>query len=180
MVSGDGHTAGPKPGSGKADRSFGSFEVIATNRLNDPDLQAVMISVRDIGPRRALEEELHRQAFTDSLTGLPNRALLHDRLEDAVARRRDGAAVFVLVVTADAPNRLWLTTSPTGEGKLYLSARSKTCTPAGSSATRSTPASTFPAVSALRNAVRLRDPVGTIVYSDGEPISFMGALESVT
>jgi diguanylate cyclase (GGDEF)-like protein/PAS domain S-box-containing protein len=41
---------------------------------------------RDITGRRALEERLSHQALHDPLTGLPNRALLMDRLEHAVAR----------------------------------------------------------------------------------------------
>jgi diguanylate cyclase (GGDEF)-like protein/PAS domain S-box-containing protein len=41
---------------------------------------------RDITGRKALEERLSHQALRDPLTGLPNRALLMDRLEHAVAR----------------------------------------------------------------------------------------------
>jgi diguanylate cyclase (GGDEF)-like protein/PAS domain S-box-containing protein len=41
---------------------------------------------RDITGRKALEEGLSQSALHDSLTGLPNRALLMDRLEHAVAR----------------------------------------------------------------------------------------------
>ena len=100
-AAGDGHTARTEARVRHADGSFGFFDVIGTNRLRDPDLQAVMISLRDIGPRRALEEELRQQAFTDSLTGLPNRALFRDRLEHAAARRRDGAAVSVLLIDLD-------------------------------------------------------------------------------
>ena len=98
---GDGHTARTETRVRQADGSFSFFDVIGTNRLNDPDLQAVMISLRDIGVRRALEEELRHQAFTDSLTGLPNRALFRDRLEHAAARRRDGATVSVLLIDLD-------------------------------------------------------------------------------
>ena len=49
--------------------------------------------------RRALEHELEHMAYHDSLTGLPNRTLFRDRLQQAVTRSqrtgRRGAALFV-------------------------------------------------------------------------------------
>ena len=42
----------------------------------------------DVTDRRRMEEELRRAATTDKLTGLPNRALLLDRLGQAVLRAR--------------------------------------------------------------------------------------------
>ena len=76
--------------------------MIGTNRLDDPSLQAAVISIRDITERKELEEELTHQAFHDSLTGLPNRALFRDRLEHAIARgRRGGGRLGVLFVDLD-------------------------------------------------------------------------------
>ena len=71
--------------------------------------------------------------------------------------------------TADTPNTLWLTDiteHPTGEGKLYLCAIKDACTNriVGYSMDSRMPAAL--AVAALRNAVALRDPAGTIVHSD--------------
>lgn len=68
-----------------------------------PDEEGVPATLRgilvDITERKTLELELSRQSFQDSLTGLPNRALFHDRLEQALARaRRDDTKLAVLVL----------------------------------------------------------------------------------
>jgi diguanylate cyclase (GGDEF)-like protein/PAS domain S-box-containing protein len=57
---------------------------------------------RDITERRQLQAQLEEQALTDPLTGLPNRALLHDRLAGALTRlnRRRGT-VGVLFLDLD-------------------------------------------------------------------------------
>lgn len=58
----------------------------------------VMI-LRDIGERKQAEEDIHRLAYFDSLTGLPNRRLLHDRLgQSLMAAKRSGmmgAAIYL-------------------------------------------------------------------------------------
>ncbi|GAA0733745.1 EAL domain-containing protein [Dactylosporangium roseum] len=77
-------------------------EVTGTNLQHDPALRAAVLSIRDITARKELEEELTRQAFADSLTGMPNRALFRDRLEHAIARnRRGGRRVTLLLVDLD-------------------------------------------------------------------------------
>jgi len=56
----------------------------------------------DITERKALEQQMHHQAFHDPLTGLPNRALFMDRLKDASARaNRRGSTVAVLFTDLD-------------------------------------------------------------------------------
>jgi diguanylate cyclase (GGDEF)-like protein len=57
---------------------------------------------RDVSERRELERRLRRLAFTDALTGLPNRALFHDRLGHALsAARRHGTPLGVLFLDLD-------------------------------------------------------------------------------
>jgi diguanylate cyclase (GGDEF)-like protein/PAS domain S-box-containing protein len=56
-------------------------------------------AIFDITERKLLQEQLAHQAFYDSLTGLANRALLHDRTSHAVAhaeRRGDRLAMLLL------------------------------------------------------------------------------------
>src|SRR3954469_23068311 len=50
--------------------------------------QFVVVSMVDVTDRRRAEEDLVRRAFTDPLTGLPNRRALADRLRHAVALSR--------------------------------------------------------------------------------------------
>ncbi len=55
---------------------------------DDPSVQGLVVTVRDVGERTNLEDQLRHQAFHDPLTGLPNRSLFEDRVRHAVARTR--------------------------------------------------------------------------------------------
>ena len=58
--------------------------------------------VADVTERRVLSERLEQLAYFDPLTGLPNRALLHDRLTQAIAHaRRTGNTFAVLFLDLD-------------------------------------------------------------------------------
>jgi diguanylate cyclase (GGDEF)-like protein/PAS domain S-box-containing protein len=84
-----------------ADGTWRSFETMVTGALTDTDMSLVLNS-RDITERKQLEEQLRHEAFHDPLTGLANRALLRDRLEQALAiRERDGQEVAVLLLDLD-------------------------------------------------------------------------------
>src|SRR6202034_261745 len=58
-----------------------------------------VITFRDITERKAFEDELHHHAFYDGLTGLANRRLLVERLDQALRRseldRKTHALIFV-------------------------------------------------------------------------------------
>ncbi|MDP2793709.1 MAG: EAL domain-containing protein [Sulfurisoma sp.] len=56
----------------------------------------------DISERKAAEEHIHHLAHHDSLTGLPNRLSLRDRLDQAIAAaRRDGQRLAVMFIDMD-------------------------------------------------------------------------------
>ncbi|MEI4884272.1 PAS domain S-box protein, partial [Klebsiella pneumoniae] len=52
------------------DGGWRHLETIVDNRLSDPSVRSVVLSMRDVTARKALEDELRHQAFHDALTGL--------------------------------------------------------------------------------------------------------------
>jgi diguanylate cyclase (GGDEF)-like protein/PAS domain S-box-containing protein len=65
----------------------------------DGALKQIVVNFDDISPRKEAEEKIHHLAFFDSLTGLPNRRLLLDRMQAALAAsnrsRHYGALLFI-------------------------------------------------------------------------------------
>ena len=79
--------------------SWRAVELILINLLHEPAVSGVVITVHDVSERKAFEQQLMEKAFYDTLTGLPNRALFNDRLDQALARsvrRHDGLALLFL------------------------------------------------------------------------------------
>ena len=73
------------------------------NLVDDPDAGGVVVNLHDISDRKRAEAELAHQAFHDGLTGLANRALFTDRVEQALRRNsRDGAETAVIFLDLDA------------------------------------------------------------------------------
>ena len=64
-----------------------TLEATTTNMLSRKSVRGIVLNTRDITERHRLEKELRHQAFHDPLTGLANRALLHDRLSQALLRQ---------------------------------------------------------------------------------------------
>jgi diguanylate cyclase (GGDEF)-like protein/PAS domain S-box-containing protein len=86
----------------RADGRWVHVETLVSNLLRDPDVEGLVLNLRDVSERKAFEEQLSRQAFNDALTGLPNRALFVDRIEHALARgRRDPSKVTVFFLDLD-------------------------------------------------------------------------------
>ena len=70
-----------------------------TNLLHQPEVRGIVLNARDISRHKSLEQQLVQRALHDQLTGLPNRMLFMDRLEQALercARRGKFAAVLFL------------------------------------------------------------------------------------
>jgi diguanylate cyclase (GGDEF)-like protein/PAS domain S-box-containing protein len=79
-----------------------TLEAYVTDLRADRHIRGVVLNARDVTERVELEQQLTRQAFHDSLTGLPNRALFRDRLDHALARSaRENEVVAVLLIDLD-------------------------------------------------------------------------------
>ena len=75
---------------------------VSAVRVEDDGLPFFRLFVRDLSERKAYESQLIRNALFDPLTGLPNRALLVDRLSGALRRlSRAGGLLAVLFINLD-------------------------------------------------------------------------------
>jgi len=104
----------PAPRDGSAPREY-SFEttlgapgeerfveVVASPLAANPRSPGLVLSMRDITDRRALQDELEHRALHDDLTGLPNRGLLRAHLKELLAlQRRDGGELALLMLDLD-------------------------------------------------------------------------------
>ena len=98
-------------GAGAAVRGYGitradgrriDVEVASRDLRDDPTIQGVVLTLRDVTEERRLQQELTHRAFHDPLTGLANRVLFGDRVEQALATAvRDGGMAGLLLVDLD-------------------------------------------------------------------------------
>jgi diguanylate cyclase (GGDEF)-like protein/PAS domain S-box-containing protein len=84
----------------EASQRIRDLELVVTPLIDDRGATAGRVLVfRDVSERKQLERNLRQMAFSDALTGLPNRTLFHDRLKQGLAsasRRDSPLAVFFL------------------------------------------------------------------------------------
>ena len=78
-------------------------EVMATlHANNEGKLVSILGVTRDLSERHANDEMMHHLAFYDSLTGLPNRRLLEDRMNQTIAlAQRENNRFAILFVDLD-------------------------------------------------------------------------------
>ncbi len=78
---------------------FPIWLILTAVKASDGTVTHYVATLADITARKNAEEQIQNLAFYDSLTGLPNRRLLVDRLKQAMAsssrHRRNGALLFI-------------------------------------------------------------------------------------
>ena len=70
------------------------------------DLHVFHIYISDITNRKEAEENLVYQAYHDELTGLPNRRMLGERLQDAIKQAEGGSMLAVALLRLDRIKRV--------------------------------------------------------------------------
>jgi len=80
------------------DGGWRHLEVSSSDRRDDPDINALLLTARDVTERLELQTRLAHQATHDALTGLPNRSAVLARGEELLT---GGARVAVLLMDLD-------------------------------------------------------------------------------
>jgi diguanylate cyclase (GGDEF)-like protein/PAS domain S-box-containing protein len=86
----------------RVDGGWCHTETVVTNQLRVESIGGLVLNTRDVSERTALEERLTHQAYHDPLTGLANRVLFRQRVDQALQRAdRARSSVAVLFVDLD-------------------------------------------------------------------------------
>ncbi|MFB7588594.1 aminotransferase class I/II-fold pyridoxal phosphate-dependent enzyme [Streptomyces sp. NPDC056169] len=97
-----GGPGGPGGSGGSGGSADLQVEVRCSNLRDERTVHGLVLTLRDVTEQRKLERELTHRAFHDSLTGLPNRVLLLERIERALLRgRRESTLTCMLFVDLD-------------------------------------------------------------------------------
>jgi diguanylate cyclase (GGDEF)-like protein/PAS domain S-box-containing protein len=82
-------------------------EMKLSNLIDDPLVSGLVATIHDVTERRAFEQQLETQALRDPLTGLANRVLFADRVDQALVRaRRSRRGPSVLYLDLDDFKRI--------------------------------------------------------------------------
>jgi diguanylate cyclase (GGDEF)-like protein/PAS domain S-box-containing protein len=85
------------------DENYIWCQATATDLSADPNIRGIVINAHDISRRKEAEQTLRHRAMHDSLTALPNRVLLNDRLNQLLLQaQRFGHQVGVLFIDIDS------------------------------------------------------------------------------
>ncbi len=86
----------------RADGTSFPVEYWSHPMYKDGELVGTVVTFIDITEQKQAEAELHRLAYYDSLTGLPNRVLFNDRLHQALTEaKRHGRLVALMLLDLD-------------------------------------------------------------------------------
>jgi len=75
---------------------------VSAIRDDNNEVQSLIIIMSDITERKVIEERIHRLAYFDPLTGLPNRTQMHERLDSMIRQaHRNDQCIALLFIDLD-------------------------------------------------------------------------------
>lgn len=77
------------------DGTWRTIEAVASNFVDDPEIDGILVHLRDVTEDRERETVLRRMTLVDGLTGVGNRTVLHQELDALVDVGAIVAVVFV-------------------------------------------------------------------------------------
>jgi diguanylate cyclase (GGDEF)-like protein/PAS domain S-box-containing protein len=81
----------------RGDNGWLRSQTSVANLLDDENVGGLVLTIRDVSERRALEAQLRQIAFQDPLTGLPNRALFLEWVGEALADRSQASCAVLII-----------------------------------------------------------------------------------
>jgi diguanylate cyclase (GGDEF)-like protein/PAS domain S-box-containing protein len=85
----------------RADDSYCPCELVISNQADNPAVDGIIVSVRDITELVALHDQLSHQALHDPLTDLPNRTRLEQRMSETLATCGEDRRIAALFLDLD-------------------------------------------------------------------------------
>ena len=79
------------------DGSWRVLESMGKSCLDVPAVRGIVVNTRDVTERRAIEQRVAHLAYHDALTGLPNRALMQERISNAISRSERSTKKFAVM-----------------------------------------------------------------------------------
>lgn len=81
----------------RKDQTFFPVEYVISAIKEEDEIVGDVVTFKDITQRKQMEEEIKYHAYFDSVTGLPNRVLLKDRLDQGIAYAQRHAGKLALL-----------------------------------------------------------------------------------
>ncbi|MBP3950221.1 EAL and GGDEF domain-containing protein [Bacillus suaedae] len=84
------------------DGNWRIIHVLSNNLMEDPDIQGIVINYHDVTEMRQAQQKIRYMAYHDHLTGLPNRRLFEERVqEELMSAKLESRKLAVILLDID-------------------------------------------------------------------------------